>query len=280
MPNPQKDLQLKTIHLVPRPAIFILFCSLVIASCAKEKSGSSGTAAVVTTTPTKVTNTAIPSPVKEKPADSTDDGFVAGNACDIPPTKNVTLDLSDHSLRNSSMKNGQLTGEWHPTSHMCGYLKGEDGSRRPELALLIGNQGGLDVFKQHIGFLVGNWIAAAAGSHRRGCIYVLSKENIEKLASKENVERIVILGHGNDGDLVEAIGEKTVSPRDISTFRTKNLKNVNFFSCQAGKKRQDWERIFSRSKQVRLEMSSDNIAVTSALEELGQLMEDTWACKI
>jgi hypothetical protein len=214
---------------------------------------------------------------------STTTSFSADNAktaCEVPPVENVHTEFYESSLKNQRVENGYLVGDWDEDSYLCGKLSGDKASiNAPELILVIGNQDGLSAYRSDLKRLLTRWIGAAAGSHRRGCIFMLSSKNLARLSERTNLQRVTILGHGASGNVLSTDSDQTISPEQIATFKAKNIKKVNFYSCQAGQKLSEWERVFGQSPNVHFDISRDDVSVTKAFDEVLEMVEDIWQCR-
>ncbi len=208
------------------------------------------------------------------------------HACEIAPEKNVTLQPTEGRVVDLSGKTVLVNPEKletyglnlkDPDAYLCGHMKDWQ-AEEPEEILVIGNQDGLTDFDDHIRFLIKSWNLSAAGSHRRGCLFVLSKKNLDRIAQRKNVERIVFLGHGSEGNLLTPSGD-TITPESLPPMASTSIKEVHFFSCQAGQKEDVWRKVFAASSS-QLDLSRDNIAVVDSLNELGKIMEQIWMCHL
>jgi len=218
-----------------------------------------------------------------QPKDSDTESWNPGSACQEPPSKTVTIDIDEQYLDGGYFDNDRkIVGDIKSDSYFCMHNRTTDWKKLPELALIIGNQDGLNApFGDLIRFLNHSWGSAVAGSHRHGCIYLASRANFERISKRSNVERIIIYGHGTEGNSVDSQTGELIMPEQIPSFKTTTLREVHFFSCQAGQKISDWERVLKTSSpNAKLDMSSDNIPVFDSLKSVSELMMKIWMCQI
>jgi len=104
---------------------------------------------------------------------------------------------------------------------------------------------------------------------KRPCLYLASSASIHEVAEIPNLEGMIWLGHGANGD-VSIPGFGLASPDQFPIFSTSKLRFLAFFSCEAGKKRKQWLKLFPNSPDFMVYLDKDSIPMAGAFEYMDQ----------
>ena len=118
-----------------------------------------------------------------------------------------------------------------------------------------------------IGMVFQNIKMGSLKSGNRICFYKGTEKSLKKIAPNINIEHFIWIGHGINGNLKSPKG-KTINPKNIPEFLSNELDLVVLNSCQAGKKKEEWERIFKHTPRNNIVSSSDDIPVADSLIRL------------
>lgn len=119
---------------------------------------------------------------------------------------------------------------------------------------------------------------ASATRLRRACVLPGTEANLKAAAQVANLENIVWLGHGADGDLIDVDGNR-IPTDNLPVFKSASLVRVTFVACQTGQKREQWRQIFANSPKVNFDISDENILVTKGEDYLlGKYADSIVSC--
>ncbi len=111
--------------------------------------------------------------------------------------------------------------------------------------------------------------SAALKKNLRICFYLGSSAALNYVASLKNVMYVLWVGHGTDGKLLaisandprtkQDLGLRLIDPTYLKTFKSILLKRVTLISCQAGKLKTEWNRVFN--SPAIFDMAETNIPI-------------------
>jgi hypothetical protein len=157
-------------------------------------------------------------------------------------------------------------------NHVCYVGENETSTDLPEIAFFVGS---LENVTSTLGLPLAEFVhyfnsgiaAASAATHRKGCIYLGTLENLNQVSAHPGLQKIIWLGHGTDGDLISVNGDK-INPAQIHHFASSQVDQVVFMATQAGKNEPLWKALFSSSLHAKFDLSNENILENNAAKTL------------
>lgn len=157
-------------------------------------------------------------------------------------------------------------------NHVCYVSESETTTDLPEIAFFVGSLEGVTStlglpLEEFVHYFNSGIAAAGAATHRKGCIYLGTLENLNQVSTHSGLQKMIWLGHGTNGDLISVSGDK-INPTQVHHFVSTQVDQVVFMAAQAGNQAAVWKALFSSSPRAKFDLSNENILENNAAKTL------------
>lgn len=157
-------------------------------------------------------------------------------------------------------------------NHVCYVGESETATDLPEIAFFVGSLEGISStlglpLEKFVHYFNSGIAAAGAATHRKGCIYLGTLENLNQVSAHSELQKIVWLGHSKDGNLISVSGDK-INPAQIHPFVSTKVDQVVFMASQAGGLESLWKALFASSPRAKFDLSNENLLENNPAQTL------------
>ena len=199
-------------------------------------------------------------------------------AAKCAPARRTETVIVAQSLRRGVLTRDGGEVKWGEDSYVCGAARDLNPEGLPEVAMLVGELDGAS--NSTLFRLVRNLSDAAAASGRLGCVYVLSPANLRRLAEHPNLDRVVILGRGTNGNLISFFTRVVIQPEQLLPFQSERIRGVHAFATNLKPKLGAWHHVFNHSPEALFDLNDDSSTTSRSLLSVEDLFDNLWTCKL